>query len=45
MGVLKLPLRCLISEHRPKIGDNVRFLMSYVEMQNDNYEKEASDNL
>ncbi|WP_455010878.1 CBO2463/CBO2479 domain-containing protein [Mogibacterium timidum] len=45
MGVLKLPLRCLISEHRPKIGDNVRFLMSYVEMQNDNYEKEASDKL
>lgn len=45
MGVMKLPLRCLISENNPKVGDSVRFLMSYVEMQNDHYEKEASDTL
>lgn len=45
MGVLKLPLRCLISENSPKVGDKVKFLMSYVEMQDDNYEKEETDQL
>lgn len=45
LGVLKLPNRWLITEKEPKVGDEVKFLMSYIEMQNDTYEKEDSDQL
>lgn len=40
MGILKLPLRALISENYPKVGDEVKFLMSLIEMKNNNYEQE-----
>ena len=45
LGVLKLPRRWLICEHNPKIGDEVKFLMSYIEMKDDKYEKEENDRL
>lgn len=45
LGVLKLPSRWLITEKEPKVGDEVKFLMSYIEMKNDSYEKEDSDQL
>lgn len=45
LGVLKLPIRWLISENPPKVGDEVKILMSYVEMADDNYEKEETDRL
>ena len=32
MGILKLPLRALISKNQPKIGEKVKFLMSLVEV-------------
>lgn len=40
MGILKLPLRALICKNQPKVGDEVKFLMSLVEMKDDNYEQE-----
>lgn len=45
MGILKLPSRSLICEHEPKVGDKVKFLMSFVELADDNYEKEVTDQL
>jgi len=45
LGILKLPRRWLICEHDPKVGDEVKLLMSYVEMKNNNYEKEETDQL
>ena len=32
LGQLKIPLRMLISEEPPKVGDVVRFTMSYPEV-------------
>lgn len=43
LGVLVLPKRWLISENAPKVGDRVKLLMSYVEMEDNNYEKEETD--
>ena len=34
LGQMKLPLRMLISEQPPKIGQNVRFVLSYPEIIN-----------
>lgn len=45
MGILKLPSRSLICENQPKVGDRVKFLMSFVELMENNYEKEESDTL
>ena len=45
LGVLKLPRRWLICEHDPEVGDEVKFLMSYIEMKDDKYEKEENDRL
>jgi len=32
LGQLKLPLRMLISDEAPKVGQTVRFMMSYPEV-------------
>lgn len=45
MGVMKLPKRCLICEQEPEVGDKVKFLMSYVELEKDHYEREETDKL
>jgi len=37
LGVMKLPWRQLISNERPKVGDEVKFTMSLIELKNDNY--------
>ena len=34
LGQLKLPLRMLISDEAPKVGQTVRFMMSYPEVIN-----------
>lgn len=45
MGILKLPRKSLICEKEPQIGDEVKLLMSFVEMTKDQYEKEETDRL
>lgn len=45
MGILKLPRKSLICEKEPQIGDEVKLLMSFVEMKKDQYEKEETDRL
>ncbi len=40
MGILKLPSRSLICERRPEVGDKVKFLMSFVELQDNSCEEE-----
>ena len=45
MGILKLPRKSLICEKEPQIGDEVKLLMSFVEMTKDQHEKEATDRL
>lgn len=38
MGIIKMPMRGLICKNNPKVGDEVVFLMSLIEMKDDNYE-------
>ncbi len=38
MGIIKMPMRGLICKNNPKIGDEVVFLMSLMEMKDDDYE-------
>ena len=45
LGVLTLPIRWMISENTPKVGDKVKLLMSYVEMVDNDYEREETDTL
>ncbi|MGM9661960.1 MAG: CBO2463/CBO2479 domain-containing protein [Oscillospiraceae bacterium] len=45
MGILKLPSRSLICEKQPKVGDKVKFLMSFIELVENDYEREESDTL
>ena len=40
MGILKVPLRLVISNNYPKEGDKVKFLMSLIEVKNDNEKEE-----
>ncbi|MGB9813022.1 MAG: CBO2463/CBO2479 domain-containing protein [Thermovenabulum sp.] len=35
MGMLRVPLRMLISDRHPSIGDEVELMMSYVTLIND----------
>jgi hypothetical protein len=37
MGILKVPLRAVLSEQYPSVGDEVTFCMSLIEMKNDNF--------
>jgi len=41
MGILKLPLRAVISRNHPQVGEEVRFLMSLIEMKNDGFDEEG----
>ena len=41
MGILKVPLRAVLSENYPKVGDEVIFCMSLIEMRHDDFSKEA----
>lgn len=38
MGIIKMPMRGLICKNNPKVGDEVVFLMSLIEMRDDDYE-------
>lgn len=38
MGILKVPMRALITKNYPKVGDKVVFKMSLIEMQDDGFE-------
>ena len=42
MGILKLPSRSLICERKPKEGDRLKFLMSFVELQDNSCEEEEN---
>ncbi|ADL08418.1 CBO2463/CBO2479 domain-containing protein [Thermosediminibacter oceani] len=35
MGMLRIPLRMLICDKRPEVGDEVELMMSYVKLKND----------
>lgn len=38
MGIIKMPMRGLICKNIPQVGDEVVFLMSLIEMKDDDYE-------
>jgi len=41
LGIMKLPLRAVLGMNEPKVGDRVRFLLSLIEIINEELKQEG----